>query len=365
MNDFIPTNQWINLFLPIAFAFFFSIVWLFAFTKKLLFWLWLWQLKNYHWWRFLDHFRTHKGRRLIFNYLNLAKLSYLALSFVAFPVFSYVLLFILAGESFIGLRRAFKGKLIKPTTTKKTFLIIFLGILFQGGLLFGLRALFGYNQYFILSLALVDLLAPVILSLFILSFQPLVVFLRNRVLTKARNKRKKYPKLRTIGITGSYGKSSTKEFLAHLLSVQYQVLKTEKNINAEIGIARTILNKLERKHEFFVCEMGAYRKGGIKLLCNIAQPQIGILTGINQQHLATFGSQGNIIEAKFELIKCLPPGSIAIVNGDNRIIRRELEDRAVLVKKKNIKIIYCFQEELKGSGRSSKRNQSFYGHKNS
>jgi UDP-N-acetylmuramoyl-tripeptide--D-alanyl-D-alanine ligase len=77
------------------------------------------------------------------------------------------------------------------------------------------------------------------------------------------------------------------------------------------------LKELKPEHQIFVVEMGAYNKGGIKLLYKIANPKIGILTGINEQHLATFGSQENIIQGKYELIESLPKNGIAIFNGDN------------------------------------------------
>jgi len=78
------------------------------------------------------------------------------------------------------------------------------------------------------------------------------------------------------------------------------------------------LDELSLSHEIFVVEMGAYNRGGIKLLCGIAKPQIGILTGINEQHMALFGSQENIIKGKFELIESLPKDGIAFFNAKNK-----------------------------------------------
>ncbi len=125
----------------------------------------------------------------------------------------------------------------------------------------------------------------------------------------------------TIGITGSYGKSSVKEFLKTILSGDFKVVSTEKNHNSEVGVSECILNNVNEEHEIFICEMGAYNRGGIKLLCDIAKPKIGALTGINNQHLATFGSQKNIIKAKFELIDFIPEEGLAVLNWDNEFIR--------------------------------------------
>jgi len=96
-----------------------------------------------------------------------------------------------------------------------------------------------------------------------------------------------------------------------------KVLKTKEHQNSEVGISQCILNDLKPEHEILIAEMGAYNRGGIKLLCNIAKPKIGILTGINEQHMATFGSQENIIKTKYELIESLPEDGLAIFNGND------------------------------------------------
>jgi len=242
-----------------------SIFWFLIFTKLFVFWLWLWQLKEYHWGRFKAHFETQKIRKFLF--------------------------------SFYGIR--------SPRLTKKVIVILIFGIIFEFLILFYL--------YSPLLLLILIILAPLISSLLILFFQIPVNILIKRILRRARKKRENFKNLIVIGITGSYGKSSTKEFLATILSQKYNVLKTKKNINAEIGIARTILKELNSKHQVFIAEIGAYNRGKIKEVCKMLQPSIGILTGINEQHLATFGSKENIIKAKYELIESLPKDGIAII----------------------------------------------------
>ncbi len=145
----------------------------------------------------------------------------------------------------------------------------------------------------------------------------MAVLARNQIIKKAKIKREGFEDLLVIGITGSYGKTSTKEFLYTILSEKFNVLKTEAHQNSEIGVSQCILNDLKEEHEIFICEMGAYNRGGIKLLCDIAKPKIGILTGINEQHLSTFGSQEKIIKGKYELIESLPEKGLAIFNGGN------------------------------------------------
>ncbi|MDA9129162.1 UDP-N-acetylmuramoyl-tripeptide--D-alanyl-D-alanine ligase [Candidatus Gracilibacteria bacterium] len=105
-----------------------------------------------------------------------------------------------------------------------------------------------------------------------------------------------------IGITGSYGKSSVKEYLAAILSSQHETLKTPDNINSEIGASQFINNSFSgSKAQYFVCEMGAYRIGEIQDLGNIVQHQHGFLTAIGTQHMGLFGSQENIKTGKSEI----------------------------------------------------------------
>lgn len=252
------------------------VFWFIIFTRSFLFWLWLWQLKEYHIGRFKAHFEGQKVKKVISSFW----------------------------------RQKF------PKFTKKTIIIFLGGLLSEFLIVF---YIFSWPDYkFYLSLFLLLIFAPLIFSLLILFFQIPTVIWRSRILEKAKEKRKKFKDLSVIGITGSYGKTSTKEFLATILSQKFKVLKTKQHQNSEVGISQCILNDLKEEHEIFICEMGAYNRGGIKLLCDITKPKIGILTGINEQHMATFGSQENIIKTKFELIESLPERGTAFFNGKNK-----------------------------------------------
>jgi UDP-N-acetylmuramoyl-tripeptide--D-alanyl-D-alanine ligase len=134
--------------------------------------------------------------------------------------------------------------------------------------------------------------------------------------------------LKVVGITGSYGKTTTKEILAHILSSKFRVVKTKEHQNSEVGVSRAITDDLKPEHEIFVCEMGAYNKGGITLLADIAQPQIAVLTGANEQHLATFGSMENLLSAEGgkELVDALPTDGVAIFNGANAHAKKLYEE---------------------------------------
>jgi UDP-N-acetylmuramoyl-tripeptide--D-alanyl-D-alanine ligase len=92
------------------------------------------------------------------------------------------------------------------------------------------------------------------------------------------------------------------------------VVKTAGNNNTNMGVARTILRDVNDEHDFFICEMGAYRVGEIKEICSLALPSAGIVTGLNEQHIELFGSLENIKRAKFELIRALPQDGFAVIS---------------------------------------------------
>jgi UDP-N-acetylmuramoyl-tripeptide--D-alanyl-D-alanine ligase len=128
--------------------------------------------------------------------------------------------------------------------------------------------------------------------------------------------------LRVIGITGSVGKSTTKEAIAQVLSQRYITLKSVANLNNEIGLPLNVL-KLTSGHQRAVLEMGFYVPGEIKQLCEIALPQVGVLNNIGTVHAERAGSQEIIARGKSELVEALPPApeGVAILNYDDPYIR--------------------------------------------
>ena len=136
--------------------------------------------------------------------------------------------------------------------------------------------------------------------------------------TKAQKKLKSMPNLKIIGITGSYGKTSSKNILSDILNIKYNALPTPRNLNTYNGLIMTVNNHLDKFTDIFIAEMGAYVKGEIKGLCHLVKPKYGILTTIGTAHLESFGSEENIIDGKFELIESLPQDGFAILNGDDQ-----------------------------------------------
>jgi UDP-N-acetylmuramoyl-tripeptide--D-alanyl-D-alanine ligase len=293
-----------------------GIFWLVRTVKNTFFCLYLWQLKEYHLSRFISHFDTEKGKRLLLNPLNFLKVIFLFFIFFIQVLFlSQILLMIYIIESFHAFKNIFQKKLKLPILTKKIIFLALVSIILEISYFISIFSL--PVPLFAFYLLVFDILTLVIISGIVLFFQPLAALARLLIIKRAIRKRAAFKDLIVVGITGSYGKTSTKEFLSTILSERFKVLKTKEHQNSEVGVSQCILKELRSEHRFFVVEMGAYNKGGIRLLCNIAKPKIGILTGINEQHMATFGSEENIIQGKYELIESLPKDGLAIFNGDN------------------------------------------------
>lgn len=132
--------------------------------------------------------------------------------------------------------------------------------------------------------------------------------------------------VRVIGITGSVGKSTTKELVSEVLEQRYSTLKNPGNLNNEIGLPLTLLH-LNKDHERVVLEMGFYVPGEIALLCDIALPQVGVVTNIGTVHAERAGSQEMIAKGKAELVEALPPppAGVAILNFDDPWVLRMAE----------------------------------------
>jgi UDP-N-acetylmuramoyl-tripeptide--D-alanyl-D-alanine ligase len=127
----------------------------------------------------------------------------------------------------------------------------------------------------------------------------------------------------TIGITGSYGKTSTKTFLAHILSARYKVFPTPKSYNTEMGVSRAINEDFDPHlgYDYFIAEMGAYIPGEVGRICQLTEPQISIVTAVGPMHLERFGTLENVVKAKYEIVEGLPADGTAIFNGDNPYVR--------------------------------------------
>ena len=133
------------------------------------------------------------------------------------------------------------------------------------------------------------------------------------------------PRLIRIGITGSYGKTSTKFILAEILGQKYNVLATPASFNTPMGVTRIIRERLTPSHQVFIGEMGARHVGEIKELSRLVHPTIGILTAVGPQHLDTFKTLERIEKTKYELIDALPEDGLGVFLNDDAIVTKLYE----------------------------------------
>ena len=135
-----------------------------------------------------------------------------------------------------------------------------------------------------------------------------------------------------IGVTGSAGKTTTKDIIAHVLSTRQRVLKSQGNLNNQFGMPLQLL-KLDHEHELAVIEMGMSHSGEIRELARLAEPNCGVVTLVAPVHLEFFDSVAGIARAKYELIESLPPGGIAVLNADDHYVSqfgRDFHGRVVM-----------------------------------
>lgn len=159
--------------------------------------------------------------------------------------------------------------------------------------------------------------------------RPLEMAITRWYYNDAKRRLRSMPHLKIIGITGSFGKTSTKHFLYRILSEKYNVVMTPGNFNTTLGVVRTVREHLKPHHEVFIVEMGAKQSGDIKEICDLVCPTMGIITSVGEMHLETFGSVENVARTKFELIDALPAGGVGVVNIDSEAAYRHIKSNNI------------------------------------
>lgn len=148
--------------------------------------------------------------------------------------------------------------------------------------------------------------------------QPIENRIHQHFIDQAKGKLARMSDLRVIAITGSYGKTSTKFMIRDLLKERINVCSTPGSYNTPMGICKVINNDLEAHHQVLILEMGARYEGNIDELCDIAEPDIAVITNVGVAHLETFGSQEAIARTKSTLVKRLKLGGTAVLNADDK-----------------------------------------------
>lgn len=154
---------------------------------------------------------------------------------------------------------------------------------------------------------------------------PILNFINSIYINEAKDIIKSHKNLKVIGITGSYGKTSTKNIINQILSQKFSTVMTPKSYNTTLGVVKSIRELIKPYTEVFVCEMGAARIGEIKEICEIVPPDYSVITSIGPQHLSTFKSMENIVQGKFEIVNYAKESAVAILNTDNDYIKKNID----------------------------------------
>lgn len=165
-------------------------------------------------------------------------------------------------------------------------------------------------------LLLLPVFSMLLLAFAALVMLPIEVYINTLYLRDAMKRLDAMPELIRIGITGSYGKTSTKFMLETILRERYNVLVTPGSFNTSMGVTRVIREQLSPSHQVFIAEMGARHRGDIRLLCKLVKPRYGILTSVGPQHLETFRTQEAVCEEKFALARAIPKDGAMVFAAD-------------------------------------------------
>lgn len=276
----------------------------------------------------------------------------------------YIVIYLFLAYVFINERKGEKAKLPLKYTARINRLIltntivhlvicIILFVLFDEEYLsidYFILGLISYINYFVLIL--INFINRPLEKLVGLHFEK-----------QAKNKLAEMNNMAVIGITGSYGKTSTKNALYEILGIKYNVFKTPANYNTPFGLMITINNYLDKYNDYFIAEMGACKKGEIKELCDLVHPKYGILTRIGLAHLETFGSEEIIQQTKFELIESLPSDGIGVLNGDDekQLSYKIRNDCKILWVGIDNKKVDCYAKDLNLTYKGTKFNVKFKG----
>ena len=253
--------------------------------------------------------------RRIFTIISL----FLLLAFPRLTLIIYPIVSIICIWNFLDLLFAkYKKPLAMTSRAKRLFItsLAIVSVIIVVGYIFA-------EEICILPILLLALaiLSPFVTILSLIILSPVESAINRKYYNEASAILKSMPELKIIGITGSYGKTSTKHYLYRILSEQYDVMMTPGSYNTTLGVIRTVREYLKPYNEVFIVEMGAKQIGDIKEICDLVHPGIGIVTAVGEQHLESFKTIENVQKTKFELIDSLPKNGFAVVNNDFKYVR--------------------------------------------
>lgn len=305
----------------------------------------------------LNHYKTdaqtiwlkRNFKKLFINSIPLLIIFTISLFNVSNNVLTLLAIILFLIIVFLNIEKDVKKPIVYTARIKRLVITAFL---FTALVLFLVDLFINTTASLVVTMAVILLLAPVLILFFNFVNKPINTAINNWYINDAKKTLKGMPRLMVIGVTGSYGKTSVKTILHHLLSAKYNVLIAPENYNTTLGVVKTIRNNLKATHEIFICEMGADHVGDIKEICDIVKPEHGVITSIGPQHLESFGSIENIIKTKFELADSVSEDGIVFLNYDNDyIVNKEIDKRAVTYGIKDLPIKDYKAYDIKSSAK--------------
>lgn len=281
--------------------------------------------------------RYFKWWRMSKDYASMSRISDLAVFLLLVSMFPKVVtlpiaIIVFAIKAAILLKKKYKKPLVMTKRVWRLLSAMIVATLVVAALSCSPHADAGIN----ITAAGAALTAMAVLSWGVLALcnaamQPVEKSINNSYVNDARRIIGEMPSLKVVGITGSYGKTSTKHYLNRILSEQFNVVMTPGSFNTPMGVTRTIREMLKPYTEIFICEMGAKQRGDIKEICDIVHPQYGIITAVGEQHMESFKSIENVQRTKFELADALPADGFCVVNDDfPYVANREVDNTSCL-----------------------------------
>jgi UDP-N-acetylmuramoyl-tripeptide--D-alanyl-D-alanine ligase len=284
---------------------------------RILYYAYLWQRKEYRGDKMLDWLSYSEGKRAVFDkwfQWRLAILLLLIITSIIVPQFKLILWLSYVSWPIELIWHAIKIKknqILFPSFTSKlkiTSVLIVLSTIFWLTIWKDFDTLQWEIWFNVLHLT-----TPILIGYCLLVLFPLDAYVKDALFRKAQKHRTSLKNLKVVALSGSFGKTTIKEYIAHILDGEMNVAKTEKNQNSNVSCARRTL-QLTTKDDVFLCELGAYKRGDGAEICKFIQPTIAVVSGMNNQHFGLFGSEENIILAESEAISFLNEGQAVVIN---------------------------------------------------
>ena len=278
------------------------------------------QQNSYYISRYLKWVFPFYRTRLIFDIIFAAGASALLWFKLYIPAFILaVIIFAFRLNTAIKMQKKSVKALALTARVKRLFVTAFL-------VSAGLVVLGAFVKYTFFATVFVAMLSPVLTLICRILNSPIEALVNAWYINDAKRIIKAHKDLIVIGVTGSYGKTTTKFILTRILSEKFNVMCTPHSFNTPMGVVRTIRTMLKPQTQIFVCEMGAKEVGNINEVCVIAKPHHGLITSVGPQHLETFKSIENVYKTKFELEEHVrKAGGMLFANGDSAEIARQLD----------------------------------------